>query len=196
MLQKQLPQLQLLRQLAEEPHLGALVQLCHSFLGTNRIEEFLLDVFRVVWFYGMQELVQWTIFQRQQELPVELSNFSGRCWPSLGLTSQSPSAWGREQHEGFLSISTLPKNLQSKGPPSDLHSLHYYISEYDTSTIQYLSCVAWLLFKKINLLSHHWACGFQLPLQQDCGLMWAACFTLQHRTAPGSVLAEMPPWER
>ena len=48
MLQKQLSQLQLLRQLAEEPHLGALVQLCHSFLGTNRIEEFLLDVFRVV----------------------------------------------------------------------------------------------------------------------------------------------------
>ena len=38
-----------------------------------------------------------------------------------------------------------------------------------------------------------WACCFHLPLQQDCGLIWTACFTLQDRTAPGSVLAEMMP---
>ena len=147
----------------------------HGFLGdkSHRRVSRCFSSCLILWHAGTCE--KWTVFQRQQELPVELSNFSGRCWPSLGLTSQSPSAWGREQHEGFLPISTLPKNL----------SLRYY---QNILPVLSSTCHVWRdCFLKKNILSHHWACGFQLPLQQDCGLMWAACFTLQHRTAPGSV---------
>ena len=86
MLQKQLPQLQLLRQLAGEPHLGALVQLCTAFWGQIASKSFSLMFFELFDFMACRNLFNELSFSASKRCQLNLvtsADVAGHPWDWL-----------------------------------------------------------------------------------------------------------------